>query len=140
MKRFLFPVLIALLLGTATAGAGTFENTSAVGQVPDRVLITVKAGTTLSLDKSAGTPRVGIAALDAVAAKFSVNNMEPLYFCIKQCFNTQCFDFRKDESRLLFPNEVQQCFTILHIYDIRTVGDKMGRGIGIFIDRDHFDT
>ncbi len=79
MKKFLFPVLIALLLGTATAGAATFENASVVGQVPDRVIITVKAGTTLSLDKSAGTPRVGIAALDAVAAKFSVNNMEPLY-------------------------------------------------------------
>lgn len=79
MKKFLFPVLIALFLGTATAGAGNFENSSVVGQVPDRVLITVKAGTTMSLDKSAGTPRVGIASLDAVAAKFSVNNMEPLY-------------------------------------------------------------
>jgi len=79
MKKFLFPVLIALLLGTATAGAATFENASVVGQVPDRVIITVRAGNTLSLDKSAGTPRVGIAALDAVAARFSVNNMEPLY-------------------------------------------------------------
>ena len=79
MKKILFPVLIALLLGTATAGAETFENSSVVGQVPDRVIITVRAGTTLSLDKSAGTPRVGIASLDAVAAKFSVHNMEPLY-------------------------------------------------------------
>ncbi|MCK9995938.1 MAG: S8 family serine peptidase [Candidatus Krumholzibacteria bacterium] len=79
MKKILFPVLIALFLGTATAGAGTFENASVVGQVPDRVIITVKAGTTLSLDKSAGTPSVGIASLDALAAKFSVNNMEPLY-------------------------------------------------------------
>ncbi len=79
MKKILFPVLIALLLGTATAGAGTFENSSAVGQVPDRVIVTVKAGTTLSLDKSAGEPRVGVASLDALAAKFSVHNMEPLY-------------------------------------------------------------
>jgi subtilisin family serine protease len=79
MKKILFPVLIALFLGAATAGAGNFENSSVVGQVPDRVLITVKTGTTMSLDKSSGTPRVGIASLDAVAAKYSVHNMEPLY-------------------------------------------------------------
>ncbi len=79
MKKILFPVLIALILGTATAGAGTFENSSVVGQVPDRILVTVKAGMTLSLDKSSGTPQVGIAALDALATKYSVHNMEPLY-------------------------------------------------------------
>jgi len=79
MKKILFPVLIALILGTATAGARPYENSSVVGQVPDRILVTVKAGTTLSLDKSAGTPQVGVAALDALAVRFSVHNMEPLY-------------------------------------------------------------
>ena len=79
MRKILFPVLIALVMGTATAGAGTYENSSVVGQVPDRVIITVRAGTTLSLDKSAAAPRVGVAGLDALAAKFSVHNMEPLY-------------------------------------------------------------
>ena len=79
MKKILFSVLIALILGTVTAQAGNYENSSVVGQVPDRVLVTVKAGTAMSLDKAAGTPRVGIASLDAVAAKFSVHNMEPLY-------------------------------------------------------------
>ncbi len=79
MKKILFPVLIALVLGTVTAQASVYENSSVVGQVPDRVLVTVIAGTTMSLDKASGTPRVGIASLDAVAAKFSVNNMEPLY-------------------------------------------------------------
>ena len=79
MKKILFPVLIALILGTVTAQASVYENSSVVGQVPDRVLVTVKAGTTMSLDKASGTPRVGIASLDAVAARFSVHNMEPLY-------------------------------------------------------------
>ena len=79
MKKILFPVLITLVLGTVTVEASVYENSSVVGQVPDRVLVTVRAGTTMSLDKAAGAPRVGIASLDALAAKFSVNNMEPLY-------------------------------------------------------------
>jgi subtilisin family serine protease len=79
MNKILFPVLIALLLGTATAGAGTFENSSVVGQVPDRILVTVKPGMNLSLDKSSGTPKVGVEALDALAARYSVHNLEPLF-------------------------------------------------------------
>jgi len=67
MKKILFPVLIALILGTATAGARPYENSSVVGQVPDRILVTVKAGTTLSLDKSAGTPQVGVPRFVLVA-------------------------------------------------------------------------
>jgi subtilisin family serine protease len=79
MNKILLSVLIALILGTATAGAVPFENSSVVGHVPDRIMVTIKAGTTLELDKSAGAPRVGVPSLDALAARFSVHNMEPLY-------------------------------------------------------------
>ncbi len=79
MKKILFPVLIALILGTAAAGAFASGTGAVVGQVPDRVVVTVKAGTEMALDKSAGTPRVGIASLDGLASRFSVHNMEPLY-------------------------------------------------------------
>jgi len=79
MKKSLFTVLFALVLGTAATDALAYENSSVVGQVQDRVLVIVKAGTTMALDKSAGTPSVGISSLDELAARFNVNNMEPLY-------------------------------------------------------------
>jgi len=79
MKKIMLIALIALIPGTTIAGAGTFENSSVVGQVPDRVIITVRADASLSLDKSSGEPRVGVASLDALAVKFAVHNMEPLY-------------------------------------------------------------
>ncbi|MDX2473868.1 MAG: S8 family serine peptidase [Candidatus Krumholzibacteria bacterium] len=79
MKKILFPVLIALLLGAAAAGAQPYENSSVIGQVPDRVVITVMPGVKMALNKSAGTPQVGVAALDALAQRFSVHNMEAMY-------------------------------------------------------------
>ena len=79
MKKILIPVLLAILTGAAVAGAQPFENSSVVGQVPDRVVITVRPGVQMSLDKSNGTPQVGLPALDALAARFSVHNMEAMY-------------------------------------------------------------
>ncbi len=67
MKKILFPVLIALLLGAVAAGAQPYENSSVIGQVPDRIVVTVKPGVDLVVNKSGGTPTVGIAAMDALA-------------------------------------------------------------------------
>ncbi len=79
MKKILFPVLFTLVFGAAAAGAQPYENSSVVGQVPDRIVITVKPGVTMALDKSGGSPQVGIAAMDALAARFDVHNMEAIY-------------------------------------------------------------
>ncbi len=79
MKKILLPALIALLLGAVTAGAQPYENSSVVGQVPDRVMVTVKPGVKMALSKSAGTPQVGVAAMDALARKFEVHSMEAFY-------------------------------------------------------------
>lgn len=79
MTKILFPVLLALCLGAAAAGAQPYENSSVIGQVPDRIMITLKPGVTMVVDKSAGTPQVGLPAMDALARRFSVRNVEALY-------------------------------------------------------------
>ena len=78
MQKLIIAAVLASVLATG-AVAQDYENSSVVGQVPDRVLVTVKPGVTLNLDKSAGAPRVGVPALDTLAEKYAVRDMEPLY-------------------------------------------------------------
>ncbi len=76
MKTILPPALILVLLA---AGAQAFENPGVVGQVPDRVVITLAPGVAVHLGKSDGGPALGIPALDALAARFDVTRVAPLY-------------------------------------------------------------
>jgi subtilisin family serine protease len=78
MQKLILGAVAALLLCSAAA-ASTYENPSVVGQVPDRVVITVAAGTELALDKSGDVPRTGLPGLDAVAATHGVTDIAPLY-------------------------------------------------------------
>jgi len=79
MKQPLFLVLIALLLGTNAAGAQPFENGSVVGQVQDRIIVTLREDVAIHRDKAADPVKVGVAALDALADRYQVRGMDPLY-------------------------------------------------------------
>ncbi len=78
MKTALVTVLIALTFGTAAVMAQPFENSSVIGQVPDRVVVTVKPGVQMNVDKAVG-PQVGIPGFDALAERFGVHNLELLH-------------------------------------------------------------
>ncbi len=79
MKKFAFIALLTVMLCASIASAQPYENPSVVGQVQDRVVITVKAGTKMALDKADGTVRVGVPSLDALSERFSVTGMEHMY-------------------------------------------------------------
>ncbi len=76
-KLTLAAVLLTVLC--SAAAAATFENSSVIGQVPDRVVITVQPGVKLAVDKSGAVPRTGLAGLDALAVKHGVTGIAPLY-------------------------------------------------------------
>jgi subtilisin family serine protease len=77
MKKIQVSILLAVMLATTMAAAQ--PDPSALKEVPGRLMITVSSGVKMTLDKSDGTPRVGVAALDALAEKHSVFRMEQLY-------------------------------------------------------------
>ena len=78
MQKFL-PIVVALLLVGVAASAAPFENSSVVGHAPDRVLVVFDTGVKLNVDKSGDTPRVGVAALDAIAVRHGVTEISQLY-------------------------------------------------------------
>lgn len=79
MKSFLQICLTVALLTGGTAFGQPFENSSVVGQVPDRIVITLRPGVALNLEKSADMVRADVPALQALARQFSVRSMEQLY-------------------------------------------------------------
>lgn len=79
MKMFPATVLVAFVLGGALSPAVALANPDVLGQVPGRIVITVKAETPLAVEKSAGAVHVGVATLDRLADRFGVDNMERLY-------------------------------------------------------------
>ncbi len=78
MKTIRCAVLAMTLLLSLSALAQPFENSSVIGQVPDRLVITVKPGTEMKLDKANGV-QVGVAGLDLLADRFQVTGMEQMY-------------------------------------------------------------
>ncbi len=71
---------LSFLLTTFCVGlAQAYENSSVVGQVPDRIVVTLKPGVAFSTDKSAGVTKAQVPALAELVAQFKVNNMEQLY-------------------------------------------------------------
>ncbi|MFO7607640.1 MAG: S8 family serine peptidase [Candidatus Krumholzibacteriia bacterium] len=79
MKMPLFLVVCALVLACAAAAAAQpFENSSVVGQVPDRVVVTLREGVTIDPAKAAGGT-TGVAALDGLVQRFQVRKVEALY-------------------------------------------------------------
>ncbi len=78
MKKVLCSVLLLMLWGTTMAYA-EYENPSVVGQVPDRVVITLEKGLFPKVTKAANTVGVDIPALDALAQRFEIENMSLLY-------------------------------------------------------------
>ena len=72
-------ILTAVLVCSTLAAAATYENSSVVGQVPGRIMVTFPVGMKLHVDKSGDSPRTGVAALDALTAKHGVTHLEPLY-------------------------------------------------------------
>ncbi len=79
MKKLVLIALLGLMLGSSLASAQPYENSSVIGQVQDRVVITVKAGTKMAFEKSDQGVRVGVPSLDALSERFSVRDMEQMY-------------------------------------------------------------
>jgi len=80
MKKSLILALLATAFNIAVAGAAEpYENSSVVGQVQDRIMVVMKPGVNLTVQKSAGVPKVGIQAMDALALQFDVHKIEGLY-------------------------------------------------------------
>ena len=79
MKKFAFITVLAVMLIASIASAQPYENPSVVGQVQDRVVITVKAGTKMALNKASGSVLVGVPGLDALSERFKVKDMEHMY-------------------------------------------------------------
>lgn len=78
MKSIRIAVLAVTLLSAFAVAALAYENSSVVGQVPDRLVITVRPGVEMNLDKTGGV-KVGVPNLDALADRFEVKDMEQLY-------------------------------------------------------------
>jgi subtilisin family serine protease len=78
MRTFLSCLLFTLTFFTLAAGAA-FENSSVVGQVPDRVVITLKPGLDPQVSKADGELNVDVPALNALARRFDVKDMARLY-------------------------------------------------------------
>jgi subtilisin family serine protease len=79
MKKLLVIALVCAVLNAGMALGQPYANPSIVGQVPDRVVITVKAGVTMALDKSAGAVSVGVPSLDALSQRFQVRDMDQMH-------------------------------------------------------------
>lgn len=79
MKKLLVIVLAGITLTAGLALAQPYENSSVVGQVDGRVVITVTEGTKMALDKSSGSVSVGVPSLDALSQKFQVHDMEQMH-------------------------------------------------------------
>ncbi len=77
MKKIQISILLAVMLVTTMAAAQ--PDPSALNEAPGRLMITVGSGVKMNLDKSQGTPMVGVKSLDALADKHSVFRMEQLY-------------------------------------------------------------
>ena len=74
MNKLSIVILITAILATSAA-AQDFDDVSDLDRVPDRVVITVKDGVSMSLDKSGSVPRVGVASLDGLAQRFLVERI-----------------------------------------------------------------
>ncbi len=79
MKKLALIALLSLMLGSSLVNAQPYENSSVVGQVQDRVVITVTAGTKMTFEKSGDVVRVGVPSLDALSERFAVKDMEQMY-------------------------------------------------------------
>ncbi len=79
MKKLVLLVLLGLMLGANLASAQPYENSSVIGQVQDRVVITLKAGVKLNFEKAGGQVTVGVPSLDTLNQRFSVKDMEHMY-------------------------------------------------------------
>ena len=79
MKKLTLTALVATLLCAAFAFAQPYENSSVIGQVQDRVVITVKSGVKMNLEKSGDDILVGVPALDNLNKQFRVQGMEQLH-------------------------------------------------------------
>ncbi len=77
MRMFLLTLLTLAVAGSALAQP--FENSSVVGLVQDRIVITVKEDVAMNLDKAAGAVKVGVPGLDALSSRFAVKDMEQLH-------------------------------------------------------------
>ena len=80
MRKLLFILLLPILVLAGAALAQPYENSSVVGQAQDRVLVTVKEGVQINLDKSTDPTKVGVAALDAVSSRFAVHEVDRVFY------------------------------------------------------------
>ncbi len=79
MKMLKFALFCALAAAVAAPTlAQPFENSSVVGQVPDRVVVTLRAGVELDAAKAA-VGAAGLPAVDALVRRFGVTGVESLY-------------------------------------------------------------
>lgn len=71
--------LVLVLLAANFALAGELDHPRVVGHVPDRLLVTLAPGVTPNPDKAGGPSQLGIPALDAVAQRYPLREIAPLY-------------------------------------------------------------
>ena len=79
MNKLFLTILAVLLFAGSMAAAQPYENSSVVGQVPDRIVVTLKPGVAMNLEKSAAGLRAEVPAFTALTGTFAVKNLEPLY-------------------------------------------------------------
>jgi hypothetical protein len=77
MKLAIVVLALSILGGAAVAAA--YENSSVVGQVPDRVVLILKEGVFPHVSKAGGRVSVDIPALNSLSAQFEVRDMSRLY-------------------------------------------------------------
>jgi len=78
MKKLPLLVLLAMVIGAASASAA-YENSSVVGQVPDRVVITLQPNLSPNVSKSTSGVTVDVPALHQLAQRFEIKDMSRLY-------------------------------------------------------------
>jgi len=78
MTRVL-PLMIIVLIAHLVISPASVAEAADAKPVPGRVTIALEPGVKLAVDKSAGTPRTGIADLDAVLSRHGAVSLEPLF-------------------------------------------------------------
>ncbi len=128
MKKILLVPLLTLVLAAGLAGAQPYENSSVIGQVQDRVVITVKVGTKMALAKTDGVVKVGVSSLDALSQQFKVKGMEQMYAGMTQKLKSKADrDFLDRVWAVDFPEsmglkEVQAAYAALpEVEEVRLV-------------------
>jgi hypothetical protein len=71
--------MIMVLIASIVAGSVSIAEAADPKPVPGRITVAFEPGVKLAVDKSAGTPRTGVADLDAILSRHGAVSLEPLF-------------------------------------------------------------